>query len=1038
LEIIDDGAIVEVGGSRLRTLLTALALGDGRIVSAERLIDDLWESSPPSGAPNALQSLVSRLRSAVGRDFVESHPTGYRLNADIDAGEFEQRVREARQQGPAAKAAGLREALAMWRGPALADVAGAPFADAPIARLEGLRRAALQDRIDADLQLGRHTEVIPELEALTTADPLSEQLAVLLIKALYGAGRQADALEVYAATRRALDDQLGIDPSEELEQVRLAVLRHELDLPSPAAETPTNLKAHLTSFIGRDADLNRVAKLLGEGRLVTLTGPGGAGKTRLSQEAALRVQTRMPDGVWLVELAPISDPTEVPHAVLGALGLREIAVLNARDRVVVAELDPVERLCLGLHGKRMLILLDNCEHLVGAAAQLADRLLAECPEVRILATSREPLGINGETLWPVESLALPVEDADTVEAAHSPSVRLFTERAVAGRPGFALSAANVAEVVRICRALDGMPLAIELAAARLRVLSPEQIAVRLSDRFRLLTGGSRTVLPRHQTLRAVVEWSWDLLDEHERIVWRRLSVFQGGATLESAEAVCDDVDVLDGIASLVDKSLLIATDEGRYRMLETIKEYGAERLAASGEEHVTRRAHAEFFIALAEAAEPRLRSRDQLFWLDRLTADHDNIQSAVRWAISAGDGELAIRFCAGLGWYWWMRGHRAEGVEIVTAALALPGLEENEAYAAAMALGALISIGGRRDHSEVLEWTAKSQEIARRLDSQNPVLRMMGPLSELFAVDNQDAMALKALVPLFVDPDPWLRATAHMMYGGVSLNMGTIKGAEDHYQSALRLFRSQGERWGWSQTLAAYAELTAWHGDHQRAASMFEESLDLAAELGMNDDNPHWRILFANTLWLLGEYERAEALIARAVRQAERTGDIEGMASVQYQLGEFARMRGDHTEALVRLTSAAEQVALLMGGLKQFNAIIVSAIGMCHAAQGEVGAAAVRHAEALDLAVRSHDAPVIARCLVGFADLEWRTSGDAARTSEILGAAVGVRGAVDLSQQDAVALEAVVREAAGDTVVDEYFRRGRKVTGDTVQEFLTR
>ncbi|MEO5878420.1 MAG: BTAD domain-containing putative transcriptional regulator, partial [Streptosporangiaceae bacterium] len=410
LEIVVDGVVVEVGGSRLRALLTVLALGEGRIVPTERLIDDLWESAPPAGAPNALQSLVSRLRAAVGRDVVESHPTGYRLNAEVDAREFERRVREARRQDPATRAAGLGQALAMWRGPALADVAGASFAAAPIARLEGLRRTAVEERLGADLELGRHTEAVPELQALVAADPLNENLAVLLIRALYGAGRQADALAAFDSAQRALDDQLGVQPSQELAQVQLAVLRHELDL-SAAHETPTNLKAHLTSFIGRDDDLDRVAGLLGESRLVTLTGPGGAGKTRLSLEAALRVRERMPDGVWLVELAPITDPAEIPHAVLAALGLRELAVLTARGRVAPAETDPAERLSLALRNKRILIVLDNCEHLVGPAARLADRILADCPQVRILATSREPLGINGETLWPVESLELPAEAA---------------------------------------------------------------------------------------------------------------------------------------------------------------------------------------------------------------------------------------------------------------------------------------------------------------------------------------------------------------------------------------------------------------------------------------------------------------------------------------------------------------------------------------------------------------------------------------------------------------------------------------------------
>ncbi|MEO5877873.1 MAG: tetratricopeptide repeat protein, partial [Streptosporangiaceae bacterium] len=621
-------------------------------------------------------------------------------------------------------------------------------------------------------------------------------------------------------------------------------------------------------------------------------------------------------------------------------------------------------------------------------------------------------------------------------AARSPSVRLFLERAVAGKPGFTLTEANVADVVRICRALDGMPLAIELAAARLRALTPAQIAVRLSDRFRLLTGGSRTVLPRHQTLRAVVEWSWDLLEEHERTVWQRLAVFQAGVTLESAEAVCQDVEVLDGIASLVDKSLLTATGDGRYRMLETIKEYGAERLAASGEEHATRQAHAGFFVALAEAAELRLRRVDQLVGLAQLTADHDNLHSALRWAIGVADGPLALRYCAALGWYWWMRGHRTESAEAVTATLALPGLPEDETLAVALALAVLSTFGSTHDHAEVLRWTERSIEIAGRLAAPGPVLRLMVPLMQFFSVEDQDEAARRSLLPLFADPDPWLRATAHLMYGQVGLNMGIVQGAQDHYRTALRLFRAEGERWGISQALAAQAELTAWRGEHLATAGMCAEALELAAELGMTDDIPHVRMMFANTLWLLGEKEEAEALISRVVREAERTGDPESLSRVQYQLGEFARMRGDHEEALARLGRAAA-LAESLPGPPHLQSIIVGAIGLCLAAQGDLAQAAVRHAEALELALSSHDSPVIARCVVGFADLAWRTSGDAARTSLILGAAIGIRGAVHLSLRDAIGVEEAVRAAAGDEVVEHGLAQGAKIGVEAVQLFLT-
>ncbi|GAB3680036.1 hypothetical protein GCM10027589_50240 [Actinocorallia lasiicapitis] len=481
LEVDSGGRKVEVGGARLRVLLTVLALAGGRVVSTEKLIGDLWEDDPPAGASNALQSLVSRLRSAIGREAVESRPTGYRLNAEVDAVEFEERITAARSLPADLRAGALREALTLWRGAPLPDAGGLPSAEAPATRLLHLRSAAVQGRIEAELELGRQAEVLPELQELAAADPLNEALAVLLIRALYGVGRQADALQVYADIRDALAGELGVDPSEELEEAQLAVLRHELAGP-PARDAPTNLKTRLTSFLGRDEELATVSGLLAEHRLVTLTGPGGAGKTSLSQETARRLLARMPDGAWVVELAPVTDPDEVPQAVLTGLGLREIGLTAAAGITLPAaagRADSLERLGLILRGKRLLLVLDNCEHLVDAVAELADRLVADCPGLRILATSREPLGITGEVLRPVEPLSLPAPMAGVAEAGGSPAVRLFVERGVAGRPGFALTPENVRDVVRICRALDGMPLALELAAARLRALAPDQIAARL-------------------------------------------------------------------------------------------------------------------------------------------------------------------------------------------------------------------------------------------------------------------------------------------------------------------------------------------------------------------------------------------------------------------------------------------------------------------------------------------------------------------------------------------------------------------------------
>ncbi|MBC6458785.1 BTAD domain-containing putative transcriptional regulator [Actinomadura sp. HBU206391] len=1050
---------VEIGGARLRALLTLLALDAGRVVPAERLIDDLWDDNPPAGAPNALQSLVSRLRATLGdgRELVESHAAGYLLAIDlgaVDAHDFEARVRRARRTGdPATAAAELREALALWRGPALSDVMGAPFAEGPIARLEGLRRAATEERIEADLALGRYAELIPELAALAAAEPLREPLRGQLMRALYGAGRQADALAVYDDTKRVLAQTLGVDPSVELERVHLAVLRQEPGLAPPAPPEPagldrprTNIRAQLTSFIGRDEDLKRVGKLLGEGRLVTLTGPGGAGKTRLAMEAAARQTDQSADGVWIVTLAPVTDPAEIPQAVLSVLGLREMALLTrARSPGAVPEaLEPLDRLAEALAGKRMLLLLDNCEHLVDAAARLADRLLADCPGVRILTTSREPLAITGEILWPVDPLALPPQDAGIDEAAAYPSVRLFTDRATAVRPDFAVTTANAGSVVRICRALDGMPLAIELAAARMRALSPDQVAARLGDRFRLLTAGSRIALPRHQTLRAVVEWSWELLDEREQALWRRLSIFTGGATVESAEAVCAGegvtaAEMLDMLAALVDKSLLVVTEtetEGpRYRMLETIRAYGMERLAEAGEEDRVRRAHAEYFAVLAETAEPELRRERQRHWLGRLFAEHDNIHTALRWAIGVPDQELAVRFCAALGWYWWLRGHRAEGSELAVVVQAMPDLPQDQTTALVYGLAAFGSIGGNHDFEQIKEWLRRARAIcdAEPGPLHHPMLRALGPLFRLFET-GMDLRVLDDLTPLFDDPDPWLRAFAHLMSGQVGLNAGLAADAGRHFGIGLEGFRALGEHWGTSFALISQAEISAWRGEHRHAVKLYEEARRHLVELGTGEDAPWVYTRFSNELWLLGEHDDARELVEEALRIAERTGSIESLAAVHFQMGEFARREGDLDEARRRMDRALS-LADDLAGPHQIRAMVESGLGLVLAADGDTAGARTQHVKALEDAVASNDAPIIALVLVGFADLSLR-QGDLAEVALLLGAADGIRGMPDLSLPDGLRLAAEARAALGAEAFTAAFERGRVMTVDDVLALL--
>ena len=571
------GHAVHVGGRQLRVLLILLALQAGRVVPAGSLAGQIWPEESPANPGNALQTLVSRLRAELRRasldQVIESHPAGYRLAVRpdaVDALDFQVlavRGRRALADGdPREAAAVLRSALASWRGQPLADAVGYDFADAAVAQLTELRSSVLADRIEADLALGEGASLVGELRALLSADPLAERPRALLMRALYAAGRQAEALEVYQKARELLAGRLGVDPSAQLEQVYLRILRGEegvpavatgaarpsdqtLDaersvVPAPGTIPPPVASSPLTSFVGRDTEVSQVLKNLGSTRLVTLTGPGGVGKTRLAAE----VSGRLAGGAWFVELAPVTESAEVAYAVLDTLGIRERVISRRGGNPGTG---PLDRLAEALADRDDVVILDNCEHVIEAAAALAGRVLAACPRVRIVATSRQPLRIDGETLCPIPPLSVPppslpswTEGAEGSEAYAS--VRLLRDRAVAVRPDFELHPDNVADVARICRALDGMPLAIELAAVWLRALTPGQLAERLDDRFALLIGGSRTALPRHRTLRAVVDWSWDLLEPAEQVLARRLAVFPAGATLAMAEQVCADAPLPPG------------------------------------------------------------------------------------------------------------------------------------------------------------------------------------------------------------------------------------------------------------------------------------------------------------------------------------------------------------------------------------------------------------------------------------------------------------------------------------------------------------
>ena len=1190
-----DGAL-EIPGRRLRALLIRLALAPGRVVSADRLIDDLWQDEPPAAAHNALQALVSRLRAVVGRTTIESGGGGYRLNIPPDCVDlvlFEQRVRAgraAREAGDAVAAAKqLRAALGLWRGDALSDVEGTPFAEVEAAGLAEQRVAAVEDLVDAVLAQPAATGVaaaeaaglLPELEQLRAAFPLREKLHARYMRVLYALGRQAEALAAYEQLRTTLADRLGVDPSPELSTLHLAMLRQAPELPSlaqhPAPHAPPtpipspsimlpappaipshpgsppaslprqgNLPAQLTSFIGRETELELVAELLQGARLVTLIGPGGAGKTRLAQECGARLGEVAADGVWIAPLAAVADGANVAQAVLAALG-GENTVSFAELALERAEaLTPQERLHALLADRRMILILDNCEHVLDAVAELVDQLLSAAPRVRILATSREPLALTGETLCPVASLALPPDPSEqqvprpsdaaamaATAAAESPitrsadaapterlaprpfhgawaepsaarpshaasaespadrafyaapivpsppavesvleypSAQLFVERARAVRPGFQLTPANVTPVIRICRALDGIPLAIELAAARLRSLSAQQVADRLDDRFRLLSSGSRTALPRHQTLRAIVDWSWELLSPAERTVLARLAVFAGGATPDAAIHVCSHAaspasptssapdagsavassvasvasdEVIDIIASLVDKSLVVAQEdevgEVRYRLLETVRAYSADRLEESGERTGVRAAHAEHFVTLAERAEPELRAADQIHWITRLSLERDNFNAALRHCVATGDFGLALRLYQGLLWFWMMRNHGKEAAQwaeevselIVQSGVEVPA-ELGEAY--------LLCVGVRKAMTAMREHVGNIEAISNALISavpedaytaRHPLLALIRPVAGVLISRGGDgASARRELDALADHPEPWVRAARYSFTALLELHYAEAAVAEDLLLTGYAKFRELGERQGLLFTLVVLTEFALAKGEFRVAVSRAEEAYGYATD-GLNPDSGSMLLIkLGQTRACAGEIEYGRRLMEQGTRTAEHCGETGDAAVGHAELAALAFKMDDTAEARRQLALATSLIAAFPDrpDMALASSVTLARRGYLAALEGEFDVARDCYTQAVDV-VRfgpflsfMSGLDEVLRGLAAVAGLQ----GDHVRAAELLGSARAVVGMDNEASYVGPRTKSAAIAALGEEAFEDAFARGRR------------
>ncbi|MBE1531980.1 BTAD domain-containing putative transcriptional regulator [Actinomadura algeriensis] len=975
LVVTDGGVDVRVGGARLRALVVRLALEPGRTVTGEALARAVWPDGGPGDPGHALQALVSRLRRCLPDGRVRSTPGGYLLDVPedaVDAHRFERLAREgarALRGGEDARAAKvLAEALGLWRGEPLAD---APFAEAAAVRLRELRLAAVEDRIAADLGSGGEPGgPVAELEGLAARHPLRERIRTLQVRALDADGRPAEALAVFEGFRRVLADELGTDPGDELRAAYIDVLR------VPRARPRGNLRAPVTGFVGREDECAWIARRLWDGRLVTLVGPGGSGKTRLATTVGERLAERFPGGVWLVELAAVAGDDEVRGAVAAALGVRG-----------------PERVAEALAGVETLLVLDNCEHVLDGAAGLAGELLGTCPGLRVLATSRERLGLDGEALCPVPPL-------DGPEA-----VRLFAERAASVRPGFVADGEVAGE---ICRRLDGLPLAIELAAARLRAMTPEQLVHRLDRRFRLLTGGR--AVPRHRTLRAVVEWSWDLLDERERGFAERLAVFPAAIAPEAAERVGGGT--IEELDALADRSLLQAVEgrEPRFRMLETIREYARERLAERGELETVQAAHLAYFLELAERAEPHLLRAEQVEWLPPLLDGQDDLLAALRFAEESGDAGSAVRLGAALAVFWTIQGDHAEAARRLRGALAAPRRTPVPDDAAAAALGGyvlntVLSGGGARD----------DPLIGARPVGTRPLAVLIEPGVALLRGDAPGGVA--AIARLLPGRDVWTRATLHVMGAMLRGNAGDMPAAYRDLAAAVAAYRESGERGGLAMALlfASSADLSA--GDYGAAIAALEESIGLLRELGQEREAAQQRVLLAVALARSGDARRAHGELT-ALLAPDAATPARYLAGVRLALGDLARHGGDPAGAERHYADAERDLERVHSG-PQYRSLLSTArahlaIGADEraAARRLLRAALVQAAEAPDMPVAGSAGVAVARLLA---------AADPAAAAAALGAASVLRGGPDESDLDFANATRDLRAELGERA----FRDGR-------------
>jgi predicted ATPase/DNA-binding SARP family transcriptional activator len=887
LEVRRDGATVRVGAAKERTLLAILLLRPNEVVSRDRLVEELWGEERPATAEHALQVYVSKLRRTLGRELLETHAGGYALKVQpdaIDAFRFERLVEQGRTElrtDAASAAETLRAALGLWRGPALADVAYEQFAQSEIGRLDELRLTALEERLEADLRLGRHTQLVPELEAAVAEHPLRERLRAQLMLALFRSGRQADALEAYRNARGTLLDELGLEPSVELRELQAAILRQDaaLDVEPVELRARRHLPASPTPFLGREDELMNVLRRFRDdgARLVTLTGPGGSGKTRLAVQAAHDLAALYDDGVYFADLAPVTDPRLLAETIAAALKVPEATPLHEH-----------------LAQRRLLLVLDNFEQIDAAAPVVAD-LLRSAPNVSMLVTSRSPLRIYGEHVFAVPPMT--EEDA----------VALFIARAREARHALEASPS----VQELCAWLDRLPLAIELVAARAREMPPERVLDVLPPRLELAARGPRDAPARQQTLRATIEWSYGLLTERERAVLAQVALFVGGFTPDAAQAVCGAE--LSELAELVAASLIVDPDTPgetpRLALLETIREYALERLHQSGALPDVRRRHAQYFLDLAERAEPELeRAAEQ--WLERLEADHDNLRAALDWAAEHGTAGEELRIAVALRRFWLVRGHAREAQLRLEDALERGDHEPSRLRAtAAGAAGNFARI--RSDYEQAQAWTEHSMELFRALDDMAGVATSLNRLADIAKANKEPEAAARyyasALELARALPDKHPLAGVLTNAGAFALLQRNLADAETLTHEALATWRELRHTEGIAIALSNLGIAAIERDALADAIPFLEEGFELARRLGFTGQLAQGLGVCATVAARTSAPERAACLVAAM---------DELLRAIDARLSPHGRMYRDEAIAAFEAElTAAELAAATEAGL---------------------------------------------------------------------------------------------------------------------------